>query len=216
MSETVVIALISGCSGALVTCIFQTFNKCLDTQNSNKEREYKEVMQYKAKKEEVYIAAIDRLLQIRRWFDYTCDDYMKDENIRKRVDEENIAFISIAPKLRLYSSDKIFREYQKLARWSKFSFPGNNGEKLFEDSKWVFDYRIILLVHMMQAELGYRKNMEEVDSVNCPECYTKHDIVEKCPKCGMTFEELQEKAEQIYQQAQEIRNNSEDETTKDN
>ena len=52
--------------------------------------------------------------------------------------------------------------------------------------------------------------MEEVDSVNCPECYTKHDIVEKCPKCGMTFEELQEKAEQIYQQAQNPQKDSDE------
>lgn len=216
MSETVVIAIISGCSGAFITCMFQLINKWIDKKKGDRDREYEEAKLYRDKKEEVYIVALDRLLQIRRGFDYTSNDYMQSKVFREKVDADNAVFISIAPKLRLYSTDKIFRDYQKLALCSKYSFAKPNGPRLIENSKWAFDLKVTLLARLMQDELGYRRNRDTVDTIQCPECGTVHDIVGKCPKCGMTYEALQIKAEEIYKQAQEIQNNSGNEMYKDN
>lgn len=128
---------------------------------------------------------------------------MKWEKVRERLDTENSTFITISPKLRLYASDRIFREYQKLALWSKYSFAPLNGPRLFENSKWAFDAQITLLAHLMQAELGYRKEGDEQDTVQCPDCGTVHDIVLRCPNCGMTYEQLRVKADEVFRQLQE-------------
>lgn len=161
MTETVQVAIISAGLAALINCIFQIINRLVDLKKASIDKEEEEAKMYKEKKEQVYIAALDRLLQIRRGFDYTSDDYMKWEKVRERLDTENSTFITISPKLRLYASDRIFREYQKLALWSKYSFAPLNGPRLFENSEWAFDAQITLLAHLMQAELGYRKEGDE-------------------------------------------------------
>lgn len=203
MTETVQVAIISAGLAALINCIFQIINKLVDLKKASIDKEEEEAKMYKEKKEQVYIAALDRLLQIRRGFDYTSDDYMKWEKVRERLDTENSTFITISPKLRLYASDRIFREYQKLALWSKYSFAPLNGPRLFENSKWAFDAQITLLAHLMQAELGYRKEGDEQDTVQCPDCGAVHDIVLRCPNCGMTYEQLRVKADEVFRQLQE-------------
>ena len=203
MTETVQVAIISAGLAALINCIFQIINRLVDLKKASIDKEEEEAKMYKEKKEQVYIAALDRLLQIRRGFDYTSDDYMKWEKVRERLDTENSTFITISPKLRLYASDRIFREYQKLALWSKYSFAPLNGPRLFENSKWAFDAQITLLAHLMQAELGYRKEGEEPDTVQCPDCGAVHDIVLRCPNCGMTYEQLRVKADEVFRQLQE-------------
>lgn len=203
MTETVQVAIISAGLAALINCIFQIINRLVDLKKASIDKEEEEAKIYKEKKEQVYIAALDRLLQIRRGFDYTSDDYMKWEKVRERLDTENSTFITISPKLRLYASDRIFREYQKLALWSKYSFAPLNGPRLFENSKWAFDAQITLLAHLMQAELGYRKEGDEQDTVQCPDCGAVHDIVLRCPNCGMTYEQLRVKADEVFRQLQE-------------
>lgn len=203
MTETVQVAIISAGLAALINCIFQIINRLVDLKKASINKEEEEAKMYKEKKEQVYIAALDRLLQIRRGFDYTSDDYMKWEKVRERLDTENSTFITISPKLRLYASDRIFREYQKLALWSKYSFAPLNGPRLFENSKWAFDAQITLLAHLMQAELGYRKEGDEQDTVQCPDCGAVHDIVLRCPNCGMTYEQLRVKADEVFRQLQE-------------
>ena len=203
MTETVQVAIISAGLAALINCIFQIINKLVDLKKASIDKEEEEAKMYKEKKEQVYIAALDRLLQIRRGFDYTSDDYMKWEKVRERLDTENSTFITISPKLRLYASDRIFREYQKLALWSKYSFAPLNGPRLFENSKWAFDAQITLLAHLMQAELGYRKEGDEQDTVQCPDCGAVQDIVLRCPNCGMTYEQLRVKADEVFRQLQE-------------
>ena len=203
MTETVQVAIISAGLAALINCIFQIINRLVDLKKASIDKEEEEAKMYKEKKEQVYIAALDRLLQIRRGFDYTSDDYMKWEKVRERLDTENSTFITISPKLRLYASDRIFREYQKLALWSKYSFAPLNGPRLFENSKWAFDAQITLLAHLMQAELGDRKEGDEQDTVQCPDCGAVHDIVLRCPNCGMTYEQLRVKADEVFRQLQE-------------
>lgn len=203
MTETVQVAIISAGLAALINCIFQIINRLVDLKKASIDKEEEEAKMYKEKKEQVYIAALDRLLQIRRGFDYTSDDYMKWEKVRERLDTENSTFITISPKLRLYASDRIFREYQKLALWSKYSFAPLNGPRLFENSEWAFDAQITLLAHLMQAELGYRKEGDEQDTVQCPDCGAVHDIVLRCPNCGMTYEQLRVKADEVFRQLQE-------------
>lgn len=207
MNETdpILIAVISAGLAALVNCVFQLINKFIDIRKSDKDNAEKKKSLYHEKKEQVYVAALDRLIQIRRGFDYTSADYMKSDKLREMFDAGNSAFVSVSPKLRLYASDRIFRVYQQLASWSIYAFAPPNGPRLFEESKWAFDTKITLLAHLMQEELGYRKDKEGCDSIQCPDCGTVHDIARKCPTCGMTFEELQIKADEVFRQAQEQR-----------
>ena len=58
----------------------------------------------------------------------------------------------------------------------------------------------------MQEDLGYRKYNSEYDMIVCPSCGCEHDIVSKCPKCGMTYSELQIKTQEILKQMQSDKN----------
>lgn len=203
MTETVQVAIISASLAALINCIYQLINKLIDLKKESNDKNAEEAKLYKEKKEQVYIAALDNLLQIRRGFDYTFNDYVESKKIREMLDTENSTFIKIAPKLRLYASDRIFREYQKLSLWSKYSYASMNEQRLSENSKRAFNVQVTLLAHLMQAELGYRTDEDEQDSVQCPDCGTVHDIVIRCPKCGMTYEQLQFKADEIFRQLKE-------------
>ena len=202
-TNPILIAVISAGLASLVNCIFQLVNKLIDLKKSNRDNDKKQKALHQEKKEQVYIAALDRLLQIRRGFDYTSLDYQRYDKVREMFDAGNSAFVSVSPKLRLYASDRIFRMYQQLASWSEYALAPPHGPRLMENSKWAFDAKISLLAHLMQAELGYRNDREGCDSIQCPGCGTVHDIALKCPKCGMTFEELQFQVDEILRQEQE-------------
>lgn len=209
MKDTIQIAIISAGLAALINCIFQLVNKLIDNAKERRENDSKKLNSYIEKKEEVYIAAIERLLQIRRGFDYTREMISRDDKIRATIDNDNVQFAKISPKLRLYSTDKIFNMYYQLAFFARFSYAPQNGPRLFENVKWAYDTQIILLSRLMQEDLGYRKLDAEHDMIVCPECTTQHDIISKCPKCGMTYCELQKRAQDILNQNQ-IDNTSED------
>ena len=110
-------------------------------------------------------------------------------------------FVEISPQLRLYSTDKIFNKYQELAKYTCFAYAHQNGPRLIENSKWAYDMQITLLARLMQEDLGYRKYNADHDVIVCPECGCEHDIISKCPNCGLTFANLQKKAEEILAQS---------------
>lgn len=214
MSEAVQIALIAAGVAALINSIFQLINKGLD--NRKEKLEYNRTIrdEHKVKKEEVYVAAIGRLLQIRRGFDYMQEDVMRSPKIREQIEQANSLFAEISPKLRLYATDKIFNEYQMLATYSRYAYaPASNAPHLFENSKWAYDAQITLLSRLMQEDLGYRKYSDNHDLIQCPDCSTQHDMVSKCPKCEMTFEQYQQKIAETLIQMQEVQ--SEEENTED-
>lgn len=200
MNESVQIAIISAGLGALINCFFQMVNKLIDNAKERRDNSEKKKNLYIEKKEKVYVAAIGRLLQIRRGFDSTREAVKRSNKIRDNIDKENLAFAEISPQLRLYASDKIFNKYQELASYSRFAYAPVEGPRLIENSKWAYDMQITILARMMQEDLGYRKYNFEYDMIICPECGYEHDIISKCPNCGMTYRELQEKAQEIMKQ----------------
>ena len=113
MNESIQIAIISAGLAALINCVFQLVNKLIDNSKENKDKEDKKLSLYVEKKEKVYIAAIGRLLQIRRGFDYTREMIMHNNQIQANIEKENMEFVEISPQLRLYSTDKIFNKYQE-------------------------------------------------------------------------------------------------------
>ena len=112
MTETIQVAIISASLAALINCIFQILNRLIDLKKASADKAEEEARLYKEKKEQVYIAALDRLLQIRRGFDYTLDDAMRNKRLKEMIDNQNQIFIEISPKLRLYAPDNIFNQYQ--------------------------------------------------------------------------------------------------------
>jgi hypothetical protein len=198
MSETVQIVLIAAGFAALINGIFQLINKLLDNNKEKMEYERKVKEEHKGKKEEVYVAAIGRLLQIRRGFDYIQEEVIRSTKIREQVEQENLSFAEISPKLRLYATDRIFNKYQILATYSRYAYaPATKAPHLNGSSKWAYNAQITLLARLMQEDLGYRKFSEGHDFIQCPNCSTQHDMVSKCPKCGMTFEQYQDKLAEI-------------------
>lgn len=191
MNETIVITIISASLSALITCVFQLVNKIIDNNKERRQHKITELELYKEKKEKVYLAAIGRLLEIRRGFDYTHEMVIRNDTIQEEIKKSNFAFAEIAPQLRLYAPDSIFIEYYKLSTYSRFAYAPQNGPRLIKNSKWAFDTSIIILARLMQEDLGYRKLSSEYAPVVCPKCQTEHDVYSKCPSCGMTYSELQ-------------------------
>lgn len=206
MTETVQVAIISVGLAALINCIFQIANKVIDLKQTKNIKNEEKARLYQEKKEQVYIAALDRLIQIRRGFDYTSNNIMHSNQLQEIINKQNQDFIQIAPKLRLYAPDNIFNQYQCLVSWGKYAYAAPHGPRLFEESKKTYDLQITLLARRMQDDLGYRKYNNIHDTIQCPDCGTIHDIVGKCPTCGMTYENLQIKAQEIFNQVQKDSN----------
>lgn len=201
MSEGIQIALISAGLAAFVNCIFQLINRLLDSRDAEKERNNKKTDDFIEKKEAVYIAAIDRLLQIRRGFDYTREVIIHNKDLQEEIDKNNSTYVEIAPKLRLYATDKIFNRFMSLSRFAQYSYAPETGPRLFENSKEAFESSVVILSRLMQEDLGIRKINSGHDTIICPECAKEHDIVSKCPNCGMTFEQYQIKMQEVLSQA---------------
>lgn len=112
---------------------------------------------------------------------------IRSNQLRDNIEKENVAFAEISPQLRLYSTDKIFNKYHELASYARFSYAPQNEPRLIENGKWAYDMQITLLARLMQENLGYRKYNFEHDMIVCPEYGREHDIVSKCPQCGMIY-----------------------------
>lgn len=126
----------------------------LDSRDIEKVQNNKKIDALFEKKEAVYMAAIDRLLQIRRGFDYTRETIiLHDKNIQEEIDKNNSAYAKIAPELRLYATDKIFNQFMKLSRFAKYSYSSASGLRLIENSKEAFDISVMILACLMQEVL---------------------------------------------------------------
>ena len=190
MNEAVVIAIISAGFAAFINCVFQIVNRAIDLfQSKRNEKKGKEKTVLK-EREAIYIAALDRLLFIRRGFDFTVEQLASNDILQKEWDESNERYTSIPAKMRLYASDKVFREFLGLLVFSRYSFSPASCSKLAEESKWAFNTQITLLAQHMQEDLGIREYGLSHDVIKCPKCGAIHDISEPCPKCNMSYEGL--------------------------
>lgn len=208
MNDPIRIAIISAGLASLINCIFQLINKLIDNAKERRENDEKKRILYLEKKEKAYIAAIDRLLQVRRGFEYRRENL--SDSRKKRIDEENMEFFKISPLLRLYSTDKIFNKYQELATYSRFAYAPLYEPILFESSKRIYDIQITLLARLMQEDLGYRRYNSEPDMIICPNCECEHDMILECPNCGLTFDELQKKLQEKHKPDFSMQNQSEE------
>lgn len=210
MNDTVIIAIISAGLSALINCIFQLVNKLIDNSKERCKKNNTELEEYKKKKEQVYIAAIGRLLEIRRGFEFTREQVIMDVKMMDDIKKKSAAFAEISPQLRLYAPNSIFNEYYKLATYSRFAYAPRNGPRLIENSKWAFDTSITILAQLMQEDLGYRKLTSEYVPIVCPNCHTEHDIYSVCPSCKMKYGELKVKLQELLAQVSESDGNQDD------
>lgn len=199
MNESIQLAIISAGLAAFVNCIFQLINKVIDNRKEHYKSIEKKNDEYKTKKEMVYIAALQRLLQISQGFEYTREMLIKDGVLKEKIDKENLEFSTISPQLRLYATDKIYNSYRNLAKFTKFAYASENIPRLSPEGKLAFDMQTTLLARRMQEDLGYRGYDTMPDTIRCPNCACEHDIIAKCPSCGLTFEELCRKLQQILE-----------------
>ena len=89
MNNPIVIAIISAGLSAFVTCTFQMINKFIDMKKEKRDKEEEKERIYSEKKEQVYIAVLDRLLQVRRGFDYSKEFVERNDEYKKWLDEQN-------------------------------------------------------------------------------------------------------------------------------
>ena len=157
MNNPIVIAIISAGLSAFVTCTFQMINKFIDMKKGKRDKEEEKERIYSEKKEQVYIAVLDRLLQVRRGFDYSKEFVERNDEYKKWLDEQNQKYMEISPKLRLYASDTIFRLCKHFILYARFTYTPITGPKLSEKSKELYDIGISLVARFMQEDLGYRK-----------------------------------------------------------
>lgn len=122
MNNPIVIAIISAGLSAFVTCTFQMINKFIDMKKEKRDKEEEKERIYSEKKEQVYIAVLDRLLQVRRGFDYSKEFVERNDEYKKWLDEQNQKYMEISPKLRLYASDTIFRLCKHFILYARFTY----------------------------------------------------------------------------------------------
>lgn len=91
----------------------------------------------KEKREEVYLAALDRLYKNRRGFDYTQEDVWRSAKLREITEKDNSEYVVLAAKIRLYASERVLELWIRSLQMARFSF--SSGQRLFENSKWNFD-----------------------------------------------------------------------------
>ena len=132
MNNPIVIAIISAGLSAFVTCTFQMINKFIDMKKEKRDKEEEKERIYSEKKEQVYIAVLDRLLQVRRGFDYSKEFVERNDEYKKWLDEQNQKYMEISPKLRLYASDTIFRLCKHFILYARFTYTTITGTKLSE------------------------------------------------------------------------------------
>lgn len=199
MGEKIWIALISAGTGAFVGAVFKIVDKIIDICYEKNKKEKNKKDKFLEKKEEVYIEALQRLLHFKEMFAFSYEKIWEIPELKKRMKDKDEEFRLIAPKLRLYASDKIFAEYYRLAG----IFVNKRPEiAMPRDFINLYDIHINDLSRKMQNDLGYRKYDSEVITIPCPGCGKKHDFYVACPKCKMTYEETLEK--QIEKMKKEI------------
>lgn len=209
MDDKIIVAIISAGLAALVNSIFQIVNKIIDNRKEENTSRLAERKEYLRKKEDAYIAAIQRLIEIKEGFNYSRAELLHMPKKIKQIEDSNQTYLNIAPLIRLYATDEIYNWYQKLAKFSQYAF--SDSRRLFEDSKEYYNISISILSRLMQDDLGYRKFNEVKEIITCPECGMEHDLFSKCPKCGMAYSDLQIKMEDIYKEMQEFNNSQKEE-----
>lgn len=190
MDTTTINALISAGVGAGIVVLKDIIVKIIDCIKSKNISTQQLESEYRDKKEKVYIEAINFLSFIRMGFDYTTEDLNKSSELIRTYKEQVNRYNNVSASIKLYSTDKIIFEFEELKKYIKYSFVKPSGERLLEESKISFSNKILILSRLMQKDLGIRElsgsdNLELI----CPNCGTKHDHVDKCPKCNLTVEE---------------------------
>ena len=192
MSQEIWVAIITGsASAALVSAILQPVIDYLKNKAEIKkitdERNYQEEINWKKKKEEAYLQAIEYLVRIRRGFDVSNDEVrLRARLYNKEIGEINKLGLGLSSKIRLYSSDEIFSRYYELSKFSRYTY---SNYRLSEEGKEIFTLYCNALARAMSDDLGI-KTISQIDKVKCPQCGKNHEIDDpKCPGCGLGMEQ---------------------------
>ena len=200
-AKTFILIISSAGVSALVTGAFEIIKHFIEHREVKRDREYKREDDFIKNKEAAYLAALDRLVQIRKAMEYTYENVQSDENLKNEYLRNESEFRKEAARIRLYSSDAIYSMYSTLASYSRFAYVLKGGKRLIENRKWAYDAQVIRLSRLMQEDLGIRNFSEKNNEiVECPECGSKHDAFRQCPKCGMTRQQLEERIVEINRQ----------------
>lgn len=202
MSEAIQIALISAGFASLVNCIFQLIERKLDVNKEEKAYAREQKEKYLLKKEEAYVFAIKRLVQVGVGFNYTRQDLINNKKLQEEVDECNNIFKEHAAQLRLYATDEIYNIYYSLYSWAKFSYADIHGPRLAENGNKRYSMIITNLSRLMQNDLGYRKYNSECEKIICPQCGEEHDAYITC-KCGLKYGQMIERLMELAKMKQE-------------
>ena len=114
----------------------------------------------------------------------------EESKITERINDMNDAAAMFSAKLRLYATDDIYNLFSSLSSYNRFAYaPSQNAWHLGGTSKGVYNIYVTLLARLMQEDLGFRKLNNSTEQIECPKCGAKHDPIQKCPVCGIGWNE---------------------------
>ena len=158
MPESVLVALVSAGTGALIVLIGNIITQIILIIREKEKEEKHDRDSFLAKKEEAYINALDILLFIKRGFDITKEQLKLYPNLSKEMSEKSRDLNDLSPKIKLYASDSVFNSFNALKdQYQKYSFANEEGWRLFEDSKADYLNKVNNLSRLMREDLGFRK-----------------------------------------------------------
>lgn len=189
---TIVVSALTGATAGtiitgLINLIISIIKTVHDSKDKKNEEKRKEKCEYYILKKDAYLKALKYLQYFKSSFKITKQNYSRNPENRRKVDEAYSKIDDAYALIRLYSSEKVFNLFNAIyTNYRKFSFPDEQGWRLGETEE--FDFLVMLLSRTMNEDLGYKRiDNEKVLEIKCPNCHTKHKIHDECPKCNMTI-----------------------------
>jgi len=190
--EEILTVLISAGTGALIGGVGSVITTMLSNRHAIKKIE----LEHKLKVEDNYFEAkvnaykigLNYFLYLKKLLSVSKQVYQRNKDIRDEVEKAYSNVKGALALLRLFSSNEVFDYYESLyKRYEPFFLYEEDGWRLLEDSKEIFDLNICKLSRLMNYDLGYQEiNEKENFKIKCPSCKTEHSRFERCPKCNLT------------------------------
>ncbi|KAI3346262.1 hypothetical protein FDB30_04305 [Clostridium botulinum] len=149
--------------GTLGGFIQNIYNNKIEKNKFNMEKNFEKQEKIMKNKEETYLEALEVLLNIRKYCDYSDWDYdIAHDKYQHELDNINQKSMNVSVKIRLYATDEIFNIYSMLSKYSQFTF---SKKRLFQQSKDQYVIQCNMLAKLMKEDLMIN-NKKSINTMN--------------------------------------------------